>query len=146
MTNDFICWKKKSTAMRMINEIIIHCSATPEGRHVTVDDIRRWHKQRGWRDIGYHYAIYIDGSIHCGRPVAQPGAHCKRHNAHSIGICYIGGLDRNGRPKDTRTSAQKASLQSLITRLKLLFPSASIHGHNEFARKACPCFNVQIEY
>ena len=74
--------------MRHINEIIIHCSATPEGRDYTVADIDRWHKARGWRGIGYHYVIYRDGSVHAGRPVEQIGAHCTGHNANSIGICY----------------------------------------------------------
>lgn len=132
--------------MRKIDQIIIHCSATPEGRHVTVKEIRRWHKKRGWRDIGYHYVIYLDGTIHAGRPICQMGAHCKGHNAHSIGICYVGGLDNYGKPKDTRTEAQKASLKTLATQLRLQFPNVTLHGHNEFARKACPCFNVITEF
>ena len=132
--------------MRKIDQIIIHCSATPEGRHVTVEEIRRWHKKRGWRDIGYHYVIYLDGTIHAGRPICQMGAHCKGHNAHSIGICYVGGLDGNGKAKDTRTTFQKESLKSLVAQLKAQFPNVTIHGHNEFARKACPCFNVKTEF
>lgn len=94
-------WKK---SRRTIREIIIHCSATPEGRNYTVEDIRRWHRQQGWSDIGYHYVIYRDGTIHEGRNVDIAGAHCVNHNAHSIGICYIGGCASNGKtPKDTRT-------------------------------------------
>lgn len=89
--------------MREINSLIIHCSATPEGRDFTVEDIDRCHRQRGFRCIGYHYVIYRDGSIHPGRPVACEGAHCLGHNADSIGICYIGGVDAAGKPKDTRT-------------------------------------------
>lgn len=138
--------------MRSISKIIIHCSATREGKHFTVEQIRSWHtapkpKGNGWRDIGYHFVIYLDGSIHTGRPIEQIGAHCSGHNAHSIGICYIGGCDAadpTGRtPKDTRTPAQKAALVSLIKRLKARYPKATIHGHNEFANKACPSFNVQ---
>lgn len=80
--------------MRQINEIIIHCAATPEGRNFTVADIDKWHKQQGWRGIGYHFVIYIDGSVHKGRPVEDVGAHCLNHNAHSIGCVLHRGLHR----------------------------------------------------
>ncbi len=129
--------------MRTIDKIIIHCSDTPEGRAVTVDEIRRWHKERGFSDIGYHYVIMLDGSVCDGRPLEQAGAHCKGQNAHSIGICYVGGCDLNRRPKDTRTDAQKTAMAGLIRELKRRFPTATIHGHNEFANKACPSFDVQ---
>ena len=133
--------------MRNINKIIIHCSATPEGKAFCVDDIRRWHLQRGFADIGYHFVIYLDGSVHVGRPLAKAGAHCKGHNAHSVGVCYIGGVASDGKtPKDTRTDAQKASLVKLITELRQQFPNASVHGHREFANKACPCFDARKEY
>ena len=132
--------------MRAINEIIIHCTATPAGRPVSVDDIRAWHLARGFRDIGYHYIIYLDGSVHTGRPVTQAGAHCKGHNAHSIGVCYVGGVDATGRACDTRTTAQKKSLLRLIAHLRQQFRAATVHGHNEFAAKACPCFNVRAEF
>lgn len=129
--------------MRTIDKIIIHCTDTPEGRAVTVDEIRRWHKERGFSDIGYHYVIMADGSVCDGRPLEQVGAHCQGRNAHSIGICYVGGCDLNHRPKDTRTEAQKTAMAGLIRKLKRRFPTATIHGHNEFANKACPCFDVQ---
>lgn len=130
--------------MRQINQIIIHCSATPEGRDVTVDTIRQWHKQRGFRDVGYHYIIYRDGSVHIGRAENQPGAHCTGHNANSIGICYIGGMERDmSEPKDTRTPAQRKALEALCRELKRKYPAATIHGHNEFADKACPSFSVK---
>lgn len=130
--------------MRQINEIIIHCAATPEGRNFTVADIDQWHKQRGWRGIGYHFVIYIDGSVHKGRSVDEVGAHCLNHNAHSIGVCYIGGCTADGkRPKDTRTPAQKAALRRLVGELKKQYPQASVHGHCEFANKACPAFDVK---
>ena len=132
--------------MRKITEIIIHCSATIEGKDCTVADIDRWHRARGFRKIGYHYVIYRDGSIHAGRPISETGAHCVGHNAHSIGICYIGGLAKDGRtPKDTRTPEQREAMRSLIKQLKQKFPEASIHGHREFAPKACPCFRVPEE-
>lgn len=130
--------------MRKINEIIIHCSATPEGRNVTTTDIEAWHKQRGFSEIGYHYVIYLDGSVHIGREESKVGAHCLGHNANSIGVCYIGGVAKDGKTaKDTRTEAQKVALRNLVANLKRKYPSASIHGHNEFAAKACPSFDVQ---
>lgn len=130
--------------MRTINEIIVHCSATPEGRNVTVKDIDTWHRQRGFRCIGYHYVIYLDGSVHTGRPESQVGAHCLGHNSHSIGVCYIGGVAKDGKtPKDTRTDAQKESLIKLIKELKVKYPKATVHGHREYANKACPSFDVQ---
>jgi len=133
--------------MRTIKEIIVHCSATPEGRHVTVQDIRAWHKQRGFSDIGYHYVIYLDGSIHEGRSVKLTGAHCKYHNQHSIGVCYIGGVAKDCKtPKDTRTEAQKKALRSLLKHLKQQHPGARIFGHRDFAAKACPSFDARREY
>ena len=128
--------------MRSIDKIIVHCSATREGQHVTVQQIRQWHLQRNFVDIGYHYVIYLDGTVHKGRPLEKAGAHCKGHNAHSIGICYVGGLDRQGKPKDTRTAAQKAALLSLIRELKHRFPGATVHGHREFANKANTLLSV----
>ena len=133
--------------MRNINKIIVHCSATPEGKDFSVADIRRWHLQRGFADIGYHFVIYRDGSVNIGRPLQKSGAHCSGHNKNSIGVCYIGGVATDGKtPKDTRTSAQKDSLVRLITELRQQFPNASVHGHREFANKACPCFNASEEY
>jgi N-acetylmuramoyl-L-alanine amidase len=129
--------------MRTINKIIIHCSATAEGHPFTVNDIDRWHRQRGFRCIGYHFVIYLDGSVHQGRPIAEVGAHCLGQNANSIGICYIGGCAADGKtPKDTRTQAQKSALIRLITELRQQFPNATIHGHRDFANKACPSFDV----
>lgn len=132
--------------MRYINEIILHCSDTKEGIDFNINDIRRWHKAQGWKDVGYHYVILLDGTIQQGRALEEIGSHCKGHNAHSIGICYIGGLDKNGKIKDTRTNQQKAALYNLLNKLCERFPDALIHGHNEFANKACPCFDVAKEY
>ena len=132
--------------MRTIREIIIHCSATPEGRDYSIETIRRWHIQRGFADIGYHYIIHPDGTVEHGRNELSIGAHCKGHNANSIGICYIGGTDTDGKtPKDTRTPQQKGAMRGLVRTLMNrynLTPQA-VHGHNEFANKACPCFNVK---
>ena len=139
------CWFRKSK--RTIKEIIVHCSATPEGKDFTVNDIRRWHKAQGWSDIGYHFVIYRNGHIEPGRDVDLVGAHCTGHNIYSIGICYIGGMDRdNKQPKDTRTLVQKAALLSLLTDLKMLYPEARIYGHRDFAAKACPSFDATKEY
>lgn len=136
---------KKTT--RRIKEIIVHCSATREGRDYTVDDIRKWHKRRGYSDIGYHFVVYRDGSVHNGRDVNIIGAHCKNHNAYSIGVCYIGGCKFDGvTPKDTRTDAQKASLLKLLKDLKRMYPQATIHGHREYDNKACPSFDAREEY
>lgn len=140
--------------MRKISEIIIHCSATIEGRDYTVAEIELWHRQRGFSGIGYHYVIYRDGSIHAGRYLELAGAHCQGHNAHSIGICYIGGLSEECLPKDTRTPAQKAALRTLVAQLqeRFSYPAPdgtlivpSVHGHNEFCDKDCPCFRVPEE-
>ncbi len=133
--------------MRQITKIIVHCSATPEGKDFTVADITRWHKQRKFVTIGYHYVIYRNGEVHNGRPEALIGAHCTGHNDNSIGVCYIGGVAKDGKtPKDTRTSAQKLALERLLKHLKERFPKAAIHGHRDFAAKACPSFNATEEY
>lgn len=129
--------------MREIKEIILHCTATQEGREVHVADVDRWHKQQGWECIGYHYLITLDGKIEKGRPEWKIGAHCKGHNNISIGVAYVGGVDYQGKPKDTRTDAQKRALVQLLREVRGRYPKATIHGHNEFAAKACPSFNVQ---
>lgn len=137
----------KLKTRRTIKEIIVHCSATREGQHVTVSQIRQWHRQRNFADIGYHYVVYLDGSVHAGRPLDNVGAHCTGHNTHSIGVCYVGGLASDGRTaKDTRTAAQKSALRKLLKDLKKEYPRATIHGHYEFANKACPCFKPKEEY
>lgn len=140
-------WNKLLPNKRNIKEIIIHCSATPEGKDFTVSDIRRVHLQRGFSDIGYHYIIYRDGTIHKGRNEYVIGAHCTGHNTISIGVCYIGGLSKDGKsPKDTRTKEQKASLLSLLRELKNKYPNVRIYPHYKFANKACPCFDAEKEY
>ena len=146
---------------RKITEIIIHCSATPEGRDYTVDDIRRWHKLRGYSDVGYHYIVYRNGQLVQGRDVNIIGAHASGHNAHSIGICYIGGMNaENTQPEDTRTLKQKARLLSLLVDLRKLYPNARIIGHRDLSEdkngdgiidssewmKACPSFDAKSEY
>lgn len=135
------------TQSRYINEIIVHCSATPEGKDFTVSDIKKCHLERGFSDIGYHYIIYRDGTINKGRDKSKIGAHCTGHNSHSIGVCYIGGCAVDGKtPKDTRTEQQKISLLSLLRELKKKYPKATIYSHREFANKACPSFDATNEY
>ena len=132
---------------RSINEIIVHCTATPDGRPVTIREITQWHKKRGFSTIGYHYVVMLDGTVCNGRNVDTVGAHCTNHNSHSIGVCYVGGLDKvTKQPKDTRTPAQKYALTTLLKKLKALYPKAKIYGHRDFANKACPCFDAKSEY
>ena len=132
---------------RKITEIIVHCTATPEGKDYTVADITRWHKDRGFTTIGYHYVVYRDGSIHNGRDVNISGGHCTGHNYCSIGVCYVGGCKPNSKEaKDTRTDAQKKALVELLKKLKAMYPGVKIYGHNRFAAKACPSFDATTEY
>ena len=135
-----------TTKMRTINEIIIHCTATPFGKDYTADDIRRWHIKEGKNDIAYHFLIHLDGTMEMGRPLATVGAHTKGHNVSSVGIAYVGGLDMNGRPYDTRTLNQKTTMDALIFILKKMFPKAVVYGHRDFAKKDCPCFDAKAEY
>lgn len=132
--------------MREITSIIVHCSATPEGRDVSTEEIRQWHLDRGWSDIGYHYVVELDGTIADGRPVEKVGAHASGHNKNSIGVCYVGGVDSNMEPKDTRTNEQAVSLVELIRDLKEQYPEASVIGHRDVSDKACPSFDAQAEY
>ena len=133
--------------MRIINHIIIHCSAVKPWQQSGVREIGCWHRARGWKGCGYHYVIRRDGSIETGRPIEVIGAHCQDRNRHSIGICYEGGLDMEGRPADTRTLAQKAAMRKLLEELHAQFPKALIMGHNVFnPMKACPCFDAANEY
>lgn len=147
--------------MRKITEIIVHCSATAEGKDYTVADIDKWHRARGFKKIGYHYVVYRDGSVHVGRSENEIGAHCQGHNANSIGVCYIGGLTTDGKTaKDTRTPAQKQALKKLLIGLKKKYPGAKILGHRDTSPdknhdgkiekwewvKECPSFDAKTEY
>lgn len=133
--------------MRKIDKIIIHCTATPEGRDVSVGEVRQWHLAQGWSDVGYHYLITLNGTVEVGRPESKVGAHVKGMNKHSIGIAYAGGMDKSFKnPKDTRTHEQKEALIWLVDELKKRYPGSTVHGHNEFTPyKACPSFDVSKE-
>lgn len=147
--------------MRKINLIVVHCSATPEGRDVTAADINKMHIARGFKKIGYHYVVRLDGTVETGRKENEVGAHAKGYNANSIGVCYVGGLASDGKtPKDTRTAAQKSALKKLLHTLKQRYPDARIVGHRDLSPdtnhngkvdkwewiKACPCFDAIPEY
>ena len=140
---------------RRIDYIVVHCTATPEGQDQTVAQIKAGHLKRGFSDVGYHYIIYRDGTVHEGRNVDISGAHVSGYNAHSIGVVYVGGLEnRPGVPyaqlkaKDTRTEQQKASLLALLMDLRKLYPTARIIGHRDVDThgKACPSFDAKTEY
>ena len=152
---------------RRIDYIAVHCTATPDGRDLTVEQIRKQHKAQGWSDVGYHYIIYRDGTVHLGRDVDISGAHVSGYNPYSIGIAYVGGLEnRPGmaysrlKAKDTRTEAQKASLMALLMDLRKFYPKAVIQGHRDFSPdrnhdgvispdewvKDCPSFDAKFAY
>lgn len=130
--------------MRTIDEIIIHCSDTYANMDTTAADIDRWHKERGWEKIGYHYVIRRSGKVEPGRDLFQMGAHCYGHNEHSVGICLVGGKGEDGGPEDNFTPEQKAAARKLVRDLKFDWPILSVVGHNHYNKaKACPCFDVR---
>lgn len=131
--------------MRAIKELVVHCSATPAGKPFRAADIDKWHRERGWESIGYHFVIPLDGSIEPGRPLEEIGAHVSGHNTASIGICLIGGVDANGKPAETYNSRQYAALRLVLDGLRARWPDARILGHRDFPKvaKACPSFDVR---
>ena len=158
--SSLINYIKKHSNSRAMNTIVIHCSATKEDKDYSIEDIKKWHLQKGFKDVGYHFVIKLDGTIEIGRPLDKIGAHVANHNTNTIGICYIGGLSKNNKSKDTRTDKQKESLVNLITILKSFIPIKEIKGHRDYSKdlnnngiiesnefmKDCPCFDVQKEY
>ena len=145
--------------MRYTDLIVIHCSATREGLDISIDTFRKWHKARGFRDIGYHFIIHPDGNVERGRPIEQVGAHARGYNKNSVGVCYIGGLDKDLNPKDTRTRKQKISLRLLVDVLQIVYGQMEIVGHRDLSvdlngdgviskdewMKDCPCFDIKTE-
>lgn len=131
--------------MRTINELVVHCSATPAGKPFRAADIDRWHREKGWAGIGYHFVIPLDGSIEPGRGVDLVGAHVEGHNANSIGICLIGGVDARGNAAETFNERQYAALELALSGLRAKYPKARILGHRDFpgVKKACPSFDVR---
>lgn len=137
---------KQPKAKRPITEVIVHCTATPEGRDVSVQTIREWHvRDRKWSDIGYHWVVLLDGTVQAGRPEALVGAHVAGHNTGTLGVVYVGGVAKDGKtPKDTRTPAQKAALLAHVKALIERYPTITkVTGHNQHAAKACPSFDVR---
>ena len=134
--------------MRAIKKIIVHCSATPRNKDFSAEDIRDWHvKGNGWDDIGYHFVVRLNGQIEYGRMVDKYGAHVSGHNYDSLGVCYIGGMDKEMKCwEDTRTDQQKESLILLFKTLKKFHPEAVVHGHRDFSTKECPSFDATKEY
>ncbi len=129
---------------RDINLLAVHCSATPEGRYVDAVQINTWHLEKGWNEVGYHFVILLNGSVQFGRDWNDTGAHVKGRNTGSLGLCYIGGVDKDDVDiaKDTRTPEQLEAYDILIRSFKKRWPNAEIAGHNQFAAKACPSFDV----
>lgn len=157
----------KKMKAEKINAIVIHCSATRAGQDARAADIDKWHRERGFAMIGYNYVIDIDGTVEDGRPLSRDGAHCntagtsgQSYNKHSIGICYVGGLDEQGNAADTRTDAQKQALAELVYRLIVEYPIVEVIGHRDASPdkdgngkitkdewiKVCPCFDVRAEF
>ncbi|WP_368566181.1 N-acetylmuramoyl-L-alanine amidase [Pseudoxanthomonas sp. UTMC 1351] len=130
--------------MRRIDHLAVHCSATQASKPFRAADIDRWHKERGFDCIGYHYVIGLDGVVETGRPLERKGAHVSGHNVHTVGICLIGGIGTDGKPAATYSEAQYDALQTLLLQLRTRWPAAGIRGHRDFPRvaKACPCFDV----
>lgn len=150
-----------------IDSLVIHCSATRAGQDVRAADIDKWHKERGFAMIGYNYVVDLDGTVEIGRPLTRDGAHCNTaglsgvsYNKHSIGICYVGGLDENGNAADTRTPEQKKALSELVYKLMEEYPIVEVIGHRDASPdkngngvieqnewiKQCPCFSVRDEF
>ena len=134
--------------MRVITLIVVHCSAVRPDQQSSAAQIDTWHRDRGFKlGIGYHYVVRRDGQVESGRPEFLVGAHCLNHNAHSIGVCYEGGLDIRGQPADTRTEAQKQAMRQLLEELHRRYPRALIVGHHDLnPQKDCPCFDAVTEY
>jgi N-acetyl-anhydromuramyl-L-alanine amidase AmpD len=135
-------WKK----LKSVDYIVVHCSATPEYMNIGVEEIRRWHRQRGWMDVGYHYIIRRDGTIEIGRPNTAPGAHARGFNHVSLGICLVGGVESDKKAAERNyTHAQWDALGSLIADLYEMYPEAEILGHRDLPKvnKDCPSFDVR---
>lgn len=128
--------------MRNINLIIIHCAATSPDMDIGVKEIERWHRARGFFGIGYHFVIRRDGTLEKGRDIEKAGAHAEGYNKNSIGICLVGGIDKKGNPQNNFTDAQWKTLKKTVTEMVDKYKVTEIIGHNQVAKKACPCFSV----
>lgn len=124
--------------MRKINKIIIHAADTPADMDIGAAEIDRWHKERGWDGIGYHYVIRRDGTLERGRDESVQGVHAAGHNANSIGVCLVG-----GKPDCNYTSAQWSCLDALVNDLIRRYPDSEVIGHRDVSKKPCPMFDVK---
>lgn len=128
-----------------IKYLVLHCSASRCNQDYSVQLLRRDHKARGFYDIGYHFYIRKDGKKTQHRMLLEVGAHCIPYNRCSIGICYEGGLDEDGKPANTLTKEQEERITDLLINLHKLFPKAKIVGHRDLpgaSPKECPCFDA----
>jgi len=141
---NFVKFKSRSST----DYLVVHCSATQNKPEYTWKTIDQMHRQKGWLGIGYHFVILTDGTIQNGRPLEAIGSHVLGYNDDSVGICLIGGIDRNGKSVDNFTEKQKESLKKLLDWLKSKYPKAKVLGHRDFpgVAKDCPCFDVQSWY
>tara|TARA_R110000772_G_scaffold31754_2_gene78065 strand:+ start:1304 stop:1810 length:507 start_codon:yes stop_codon:yes gene_type:complete len=139
---------------------VMHVSATKMSQDYTIEDCKRYHKSKGWSDIGYHFYIEKDGTLHQGRPLDKNGAHVSGFNSGTIGICTEGGLDERGVPKDTMTDLQRLTVEGLLLSLKIENPKMKVKGHRDYSPdlngnnviekheflKACPCYDAQEKF
>lgn len=134
--------------MRQIDEVILHCTATPWQREVDIEEIRRWHTQgNNWSDVGYHYLIQLDGSLQAGRDLTIAGAHTKGHNQRTVGVAYVGGLKADGEPGDTMTLEQEETFEHLFFALQMvLCKPLALSGHREYSSKSCPGFDPKKKW
>jgi N-acetylmuramoyl-L-alanine amidase len=140
-----MAFKSNTKARTATNFIVVHCSASPPKVNADAAMIDRWHRQKGWACIGYHFVIKRDGTVEEGRELDRIGAHANGHNADSVGICLSGGVDDTGKSVNNFTPEQFASLKTLLLTLREKYPQAVIQGHRDFpgVAKDCPCFDVK---
>lgn len=135
--------KVQFTPRKETNAIFVHCAATKPSMDIGVREIRQWHKEKGWLDIGYHFVIRRDGTVEPGRDVNAVGSHVQGYNHDSVGVCLVGGIDDKGKFSANFTPSQMQSLKGLLEELKADYPGAAIRAHHDVAPKACPSFDLQ---
>lgn len=134
--------KIQFTPRKETNAIFVHCSATKPSMDIGVREIRQWHKEKGWLDIGYHFVIRRDGTVEAGREQSAVGSHVQGHNSDSVGVCLVGGIDGKGNFEANFTSEQMTALRSLLVSLQVEYPKAILRAHHDVAPKACPSFDL----
>lgn len=134
--------KVQFTPRKETNAIFVHCSATKPSMDIGVREIRQWHKEKGWLDVGYHFVIRRDGTVEAGREQSAVGSHVQGHNSDSVGVCLVGGIDAKGNFEANFTPEQMSALKGLLHELRGTYPKAVIRAHHDVAPKACPSFNL----